>query len=146
MALIEFQDLPNTTTPLTASNLNNNFNELDSKIEDIYSTSETITNKKWTNNKPVYRKVLEGTSISGDISTGITNLDVITKMEVLVKENGVQVWRTIPWLFSYSDTIQSGAWAGGFSYTNGDIIFQAGSSLLNIDKYIIIIEYTKTTD
>lgn len=28
MALIEFQDLPNTTTPLTASNLNNNFNEL----------------------------------------------------------------------------------------------------------------------
>ena len=26
MALIEFKDLPNTTTPLTADNLNNNFN------------------------------------------------------------------------------------------------------------------------
>lgn len=28
MALIEFKDLPNTTTPITADNLNNNFDEL----------------------------------------------------------------------------------------------------------------------
>lgn len=39
MALIEFQDLPNTTTPLTASNLNNNFNELDDKIDTKTSTA-----------------------------------------------------------------------------------------------------------
>ena len=28
MALIEFKDLPDTSTPITASNLNNNFNEI----------------------------------------------------------------------------------------------------------------------
>lgn len=31
MALIEFNDLPNTTTPINATNLNNNFNELNNK-------------------------------------------------------------------------------------------------------------------
>ena len=37
MSLIEFKDLPNTTTPLTANNLNNNFNELKPYI--LYSNS-----------------------------------------------------------------------------------------------------------
>ena len=32
MALINFQDLPSTTTPINASNLNNNFEELDDKL------------------------------------------------------------------------------------------------------------------
>lgn len=31
MALVTFQDLPSTSTPLNAANLNNNFNELNSK-------------------------------------------------------------------------------------------------------------------
>ena len=33
MALITFQDLPNTTTPLNASNLNNNFTECNNIVE-----------------------------------------------------------------------------------------------------------------
>lgn len=39
MALIEFQDLPNTTTPLTASNLNNNFEECNNIIESGSNTN-----------------------------------------------------------------------------------------------------------
>ena len=35
MALIEFKDYPNTSTPLNAENLNNNFNELKNKISEI---------------------------------------------------------------------------------------------------------------
>lgn len=33
MALIEFKDYPDTSTPLNAENLNNNFNELNKAIE-----------------------------------------------------------------------------------------------------------------
>lgn len=35
MALIEFKDKPNTTTPLNATNLNNNFNELNRKCNQL---------------------------------------------------------------------------------------------------------------
>lgn len=43
MALIEFKDLPDTTTPLTADNLNNNFNELNNKINNINSYVSTVS-------------------------------------------------------------------------------------------------------
>ena len=32
MALIEFKNKPDTTTPINADNLNHNFNELDTKL------------------------------------------------------------------------------------------------------------------
>ena len=42
--MIEFKDLPDTSTPITADNLNNNFNELNEKIE----TCKTVTfNNEW---------------------------------------------------------------------------------------------------
>ena len=46
MALIEFKNLPDTSTPLNAENLNNNFNDLKNKIENItvLYTGDTATN------------------------------------------------------------------------------------------------------
>jgi hypothetical protein len=44
MALIEFKDLPDTTTPLTADNLNNNFGELDDRLEVTESGVSTMGN------------------------------------------------------------------------------------------------------
>lgn len=51
MAVIEFKDYPDTTTPYMAENLN--------KIQEgnVYSTSE-IEVGKWVNNEPLYRKCL----------------------------------------------------------------------------------------
>lgn len=37
MSLIEFKDLPDTSTPINSANLNNNFNELNNKLNDIDS-------------------------------------------------------------------------------------------------------------
>lgn len=51
MALIEFKDKPNTTTPLNATNLNNNFNELVSKVVE---GQETALNE-YVGGKQVYR-------------------------------------------------------------------------------------------
>ena len=51
MALIEFKDLPDTSTPLTADSLNNNFDELNDDIEELNITlnkMKTITlNNTW---------------------------------------------------------------------------------------------------
>jgi hypothetical protein len=42
MALIEFKDLPDTSTAINSLNLNNNFNELDTKVNNL-SILETHT-------------------------------------------------------------------------------------------------------
>ena len=118
MQKIPFQDLPNTTTPVDADNLNqlqtnvetdlgllsnlnttsktnlvSAINETNSKVvndytqsstmcysagfvndyvadkvSDVYSTTETQTNKFWTDGKPIYRKVFPVQAIS---STGV---------------------------------------------------------------------------
>lgn len=44
MALIEFQDLPSTQTPINSTNLNNNFNELDTKTNPQIITAELTSN------------------------------------------------------------------------------------------------------
>lgn len=140
MSLITFQDLPNTNTPINSENLNNNFEYLDTK-KDIYSTSETLTNKIW-NGKPVYRKIFEQSNLNA-IATGITN-EIIIGMTCCVKQNGINRWRTIPWLFTMNDTIGSNTWAGGFYYHNGEIRFQVGTDLGDVDYVNVVIEYTKS--
>lgn len=46
-----------------------------------YSTSEVNTGKKWIDGKPIYRKVLEATNVSGNsttnINTGVTGIDKV---------------------------------------------------------------------
>ena len=53
MSLVEFKNLPDTTTPINAANLNNNFNELNSQIS---AAAAAINNLKgtvlWTNPNP----------------------------------------------------------------------------------------------
>ncbi len=61
MALITFQDLPNTTTPLNASNLNNNFNELDTKIDGIIESGSNANGN--------YIKFSDGTLIQWNSMT-----------------------------------------------------------------------------
>lgn len=50
MALITFEDLPSTNTPLNASNLNNNFEELEEKSE--WKTLETNVSPSTNVNLP----------------------------------------------------------------------------------------------
>ena len=115
-------------------------------IPDLYSTNETKTNKVWINNKPIYRKVVTGNSISSEINTGITNCEDIVEMSVYIKQNNSNSWRPIPWLFVQNNAIGTAWWAGGYYFDNGKLIFQTGDTLKNISKFIAIFEYTKTTD
>lgn len=43
MALIEFEDLPSTNTPINANNLNNNFGLLSSYIKVTATSNQEIT-------------------------------------------------------------------------------------------------------
>ena len=46
MSLVTFKDLPDTSTPLTSSNLNNNFEYLDDKIDDNQIATNTQLDQK----------------------------------------------------------------------------------------------------
>lgn len=61
MALVTFQDLPNTTTPLNASNLNNNFNE-------VGADSGWVT----LNSVIKYRKVGQWVCVVGNSAAAVT--------------------------------------------------------------------------
>ena len=121
-------------------------NYVDSK--QTYSETEAIVGK-WINNKPVYRRVLKYTpsnfTNNHEMSTGITNLEDIVKMDAVVHNNSDTGWRNIPWTYSNSNFPTS--WSGGFFLkTNGGIFFQLGSSLADFSYIYVIVEYTKTTD
>ena len=119
-------------------------NEID--VSNVYSTSETKCGY-WIDGKPIYRKTFTQAN-TNDISTGVSTIDTMVKMECLVRQTTYGDWRNIPWLYVQGSSYGAYAWAGGFYYHQEDqkIKFQVGSGLGDIDKLVMIIEYTKTTD
>lgn len=86
MALVVFEDLPSTNTPLNAQNLNNNFNELASGITGTQTTSETITllTTGWVENSSTgyYEYTVTDTDVTANyLINGYMDLENQNKME-----------------------------------------------------------------
>lgn len=86
MALVVFEDLPSTNTPLNAQNLNNNFNELASGITGTQTTSETITllTTGWEQNVTTgnYEYTVTDTDVTANyLINGYMDLENQNKME-----------------------------------------------------------------
>jgi len=108
---------------------------------DYYSTSETKTNKVWIDGKPIYRKVLVVTGSSsgtGELTIGaidnfaqLVNITTITNSNTGTNQE-VEFYR-------YRDS--------RLYISNGTAIVRMDRlSNYNIDKVIMIVEYTKITD
>jgi len=144
------------TTPLIASVVNSNSNSttdtyscdyVNEALEDVYSTTETKTNKIWTDGKPIYRKVFSGSKNSGwtDLNLSISNLGEIwvnnDSTHFNYKVDGVsyvasQFFNTSTDMARVVLKPQTGS---------GEMGVYAGTELSNI-TYYIVVEYTKTTD
>ena len=141
MALIEFKNKPDTTTPMTADNINHNFNELNANVgnlsnletankssavdsinslkeEAIYnvSSSETKCNFKY-NNKDVYCKTVSlavpnNTAIT--TSTGIDSSYTIVKVEIVARASN-KTTITIPYVTT-GGFIRYSLWLSGNQY------------------------------
>lgn len=76
--------LSNLTTP-SKDNLVGAINEVNNKFD--YSTEEQVIGK-WTNGKPLYRKIVSGNVPQSDyyptVATGITNLDKVVSISVVL--------------------------------------------------------------
>lgn len=145
MDLIEFKDLPDTSTPINAENLNNNFNKLKDNIYEIYSTEEVKTCSTWIDGKPIYRKVIEIDSLPNDT-------------EITYEHNISNFGQLTRFYCHWYDTDDS-RWFYGIRYDRSDVFIKIipGSSDIKIEakgvdwsartnSFAAIIEYTKTTD
>lgn len=115
-------------------------------LSNTYSTTEQVVGY-WIDGKPIYRKVISQSN-TNTINNVADNVDNIIKMECVVRQTTANAWRNIPWLYVQGTSYGGAAWAGGFYFDvpNNIIYFQVGSDLGTIDRLIMILEYTKTTD
>lgn len=99
--------------------------------KDVYSTTETKTNKVWIDGKPIYRKVFNtgisfGTSNQWE-NTGAVFSNLSTLISVFALRNNI----TVVYQFSYA--------------MNGNDLTAITSVPLGSPVDTIIVEYTKTT-
>ena len=114
--------------------------EIDNPEE--YSTTETLTNKTWIDDKIIYRKVFNG-NLSNDSNTqtvthGISNIGTVTSISGTIFDGSSgQYWSAL----CYSST----DWCN-VRFDNTNMYLNHGGSNLNGKVYKVIVEYTKTTD
>ena len=139
------------TTPLSANNLNqlqtNIYDYVDDEIEgitDIYSTTETLTNKISDNGKPIYRKVFRGYLTGGEgttqsIAHGISNVDEFTLKEGFANSSAGGQKYPIPMYFNSTNYIS-------LRLSNENIYFNSTPTQFTNQPFRLTLEYTKTTD
>lgn len=144
MEKIEFKDLPDTTTPLSASNLNTMQDNIETAINtnNTYSTSEIVIGR-WIN-KPLYRKIINIGNLPNatkkSVSTGITNLDYVTHLygTAFASSGFIALNDTYPGDATYDTRLF-------YNKTNGTIDVTTAFDRSSYSGYVIV-EYTKTTD
>ena len=117
----------------------------DIAYKDIYSKTETKTNKVWIDDKPIYRAVIYyenviPTSEVYAIPNYIKNVDEIIKFESLFYQNTNKQYES-PYYVSSADFFRC-----VLRLENNDFVIRRGSGNSNTNKVKIILEYTKTTD
>lgn len=114
----------------------------DPVVNNKYSTTETKVGT-WTDGKPLYRKVLTGTSTAGYYYVNISSLNIATPVSVNVV---IQNTTGATWVFGPYIQTQGSDSFNFYIYANlSQIVMRSGSSY-GFGKYWITIEYTKTTD
>ena len=111
--------------------------------EDIYSTTEQAIGT-WIDGRTVYRKVLAGTTTSGNIDNiphGITNFGAIIRVYGYIHSSNNEsepIQRVVP------DNI-AGYGIGVGDINSTKIVFQHPSSTYKNRPYAIVMEYIKTS-
>ena len=151
MEKINFNDLPNTDTPINSSNLNqlqtnveNGINVVNNKFN--YSTEEQVIGT-WIDGKPIYRKVVTFETSDNCNITHAHNIVNADKLWINEGASFVYVNDPVNWKqevvglnWYYSDNEWTRAWL------NFSAIRYRASFNIGVRTAYVVIEYTKTTD
>ena len=121
------------------------------KVEDVFSTNETLTNKIWINDKPIYKKTIYIDSLPSSqdqyytksYATNISNIEQVIDMYGQYQGIVSGIFTTRPLNFHISDT----ASANVATYIGSDNYIKIRTQIdqSNFSGYVTV-EYTKTTD
>lgn len=131
-----------TLTTTDKSSVVNAINEIEAG--NVYSTNETNTGKIWINNEPIYRKVVEITSLTiggAYYSLDMTNQNIIDYQPFLIIDNSSTTQIETPFYNNADDRFRC-----LIIQSSNQIFYNIGSGNSGATKVRIIIEYTKTTD
>lgn len=157
---VNWKDLPDTSTPINADNLNtmdgqieanaNAIEEITSNFDnfiqsEIYSTSEVKTNKKWINGKPIYRKVLTFTQTTTNNTTiqhYIENVDLIYIERAFIYSSNGLCWDIPTGIYGNDNTTDRIN-----LYVDKNVVgFKCDTTWNTSWTKVVMLEYTKTSD
>lgn len=137
-----------TLTTTDKTNVVSAVNEL--KSGEVYSTSETLTNKVWTDGKPIYRKVVTGTTTTRDanftVAHGISNYDnIMIDGKSFLKTVGAKTL-ILPANCPANNSTDYNKRYNRVTIEDSNLIMYIGSyNGYNSFDYYIILEYTKNS-
>ena len=104
-----------------------------------YSTSEAVVGW-WIDGKPIYRKVLSGTSASGvtTVSIGSLNIDTIIKGDIIIHNTTNNTYV----LCSYVQDMTTDKFNWYVSADKSSLYLRSGTNYA-FGQYYIILEFTK---
>ena len=122
--------------------------EIIGEQKDIYSSSETKTNKIWINDKPIYRKVVAvnfGNNTTVSTAHNISNIDMVINARLIWYDTSDNRWfnrdKDAGSNSTYFVKLESISSTNIRVQCNGNVSWNSRTK----DKYVIM-EYTKTTD
>ena len=125
-------------------------NYINDKVQNVYSTDETVIGK-WIDNKIIYRKVVSGTFTSSNIRA---SADLIENVDTLINAEGVWSPNSTTPNVCYG-SVETSAAGGIDAYfqirknksTNVVQLLEYSTTYSgSTGSYVLALEYTKTTD
>ena len=109
-----------------------------------YSATETLTGGKWIDNKPIYRKVVEGNNASGTgwqtlLTSGFENVDTMVKIYGILYTYDSYIINLPYGESGYSIELR-------YNVNDHKIYVHQPNPAFNNRPYKVVFEYTKTTD
>lgn len=138
-------DIEGTDANFESLFINNKEVGLKEDIQEIYSINEIKTNKVWINKKPIYRTVVEYNKASnGEINVELNNFGIKDVEDIWLNHNSFVVsnYGERKPVNNFEST-SAYSWCGFPTTTK--MRLSSNSQYLN-GSWILIIEYTKTTD
>lgn len=145
VALNDNPDIPdiNKIKDSDINALKNNINTLETNsiTNNTYSTSETNTGQTWIDGKPIYRKVLELTTASSDVTSWTVITAISTNVGDIIDIYGYTLYGTIK---TPIPRYENDSYFLIFLAEGDDLKYRCKGFLSLPCK--LVVEYTKSTD